>query len=37
MISPAESLSNELRVLETEDAPKEVGEGFDGTPDAWYK
>jgi hypothetical protein len=37
MISLAESLSNELRVLQTKDTTGEAGEGFDGTPDAWYK
>jgi hypothetical protein len=37
MIPLAESLFNALRVLQTRDTTGEAGEGFDGTPDAWYK
>ena len=37
MIPLAESLFNELRVLQTKDSSGEAGEDFDGTPDAWYK
>jgi hypothetical protein len=37
MISLAESHSNERRVLHIKDTTGGAGEGFDGTPDAWYK
>jgi hypothetical protein len=37
MIPLAESRFNARRVLHTRDTTGGAGEGFDGTPNAWYK